>query len=250
MTDIKKQMMATFLSLRVGVGVIGIVLPLLLLFGGMIVHIHLADSMSAYYHATRSCINPQRPEVSAPCSTIPLPTGQGPMRNWFVGALFVIGVCLYLIKGFSKWENLLLTIAGILAVCVAIFPMPWTTGKATGFPIHYVSAVTFFVFIAFVCMFCSGKTLKFMPDIPNREKVIARYKLRYRALSILMVLSPLAAYAFNEFTRQNHLVFWAEAFGIWAFGGYWLVKTKELSLSDVERRALKGELEMDTSTMR
>ncbi|MGA7914859.1 MAG: hypothetical protein WCA00_06460 [Candidatus Acidiferrales bacterium] len=250
MTDIQKQMMATFLSLRVGVGVIGIILPLLLWFGGNFAGIHLADSMSAYYHANRACINPQHPEASAPCSTIPLPTGEGPMRNWFVGALFVIGVCLYVIKGFSKWENLLLTIAGILAVCVAIFPMPWTSGKFVGFPIHYVSAVTFFVFIAFVCMFCSGKTLKFMPDIPNREKVIARYKFLYRLLAVLMVLSPVAAYLFNDSTGQNSRVFWAEAFGIWAFGTYWLVKTKELSLSDVERRALKGELEMNTSTLR
>jgi hypothetical protein len=64
-----------------------------------------------------------------------------------------------------------------------------------------------------------------------------------------MVLSPVAAYAFNEFTRQDSLVFWAEAFGIWAFGIFWLVKTTELRLSDVERRALKGEVEMDFSTL-
>jgi hypothetical protein len=124
-----------------------------------------------------------------------------------------------------------LTIAGVLAVCVALFPMPWTVDKFTGFSPHYVSAVTFFICIAFVCMFCSGKTLKFMPDIPNRERVIARYKFRYRVLAIAMVLSPPAAYAFNEFTRQASLVFRAEAFGIIAFDIYWLVKTKELSLS-------------------
>ncbi|MGA8408867.1 MAG: hypothetical protein WB680_16945, partial [Candidatus Acidiferrales bacterium] len=88
------------------------------------------------------------------------------------------------------------------------------------------------------------------PDIPNREKVIARYKFLYRLLAVLMVLSPVAAYLFNDSTGQNSRVFWAEAFGIWAFGTYWLVKTKELSLSDVERRALKGELEMNTSTLR
>ena len=250
MTDIQKQMMATFLSLRVAVGVIGIVFPLLLWGGGKLAGIHLADSMSAYYHANRDCIDPQRPEPTAPCSVQPPPTGTGPMRNWFVGTLFVVGVCLYVIKGFSKWENIFLTIAGVLAVCVAIFPMPWTTVKLTGFSPHYVSAVTFFVFIAFVCMFCSGKTLKFMPDIPNRERVIARYRLLYRVLAISMVLSPAAAYAFNEFTRQDSRVFWAEAFGIWAFGIYWLVKTKELSLSDVERRALNGELDMNISNLR
>jgi hypothetical membrane protein len=250
MTNIQKQMMATFLSLRVGVGVIGIVFPLLLWGGGKIAGLHLADSMSAYYHANRDCIDPKRPEPKAPCSEQPLPTGRGPIRNWFVGILFVMGVCLYLIKGFSKWENILLTIAGILAVCVAIFPMPWTAGQVSGFPKHYVSAVTFFILIAFVCMFCSDKTLKHMPTIPNREKVIARYRLWYRVLAVSMVLSPIAAYAFNEFTAQDSLAFWAEAFGIWAFGIYWLVKTKELSLSDIERRALNGEVDMDISTLR
>lgn len=250
MTDIQKQMMATFLSLRVGVGVIGILFPLVLWCGGNIAGIHLADSMSAYYHANRDCIDPQRPEDQAPCSALPLPAGEGPMRNWFVGILFAVGVCLYLIKGFSRWENIFLTSAGILAVCVAIFPMPWTGGKFIGFPIHYVSAVAFFIFIAFVCMFCSGKTLKFMPDIPNRDKVIARYKFLYRVLAISMAVSPVAAYAFSEFTGPNRRVFWAEAFGILAFGIYWLVKTKELSLSDVERRALKGEVDMNISTLR
>jgi hypothetical membrane protein len=249
MTDIQKQMMATFLSLRVGVGVIGILFPLVLRCGGNVAGIHLADSMSAYYHANRDCIDPQRPEDHALCSALPLPTGEGPMRNWFVGTLFAVGVCLYLIKGFSRWENIFLTIAGIFAVCVAVFPMPWSGGKVAGFPMHYVSAVTFFISIAFVCMFCSGKTLKFVPDIPNRDKVIARYKFLYRVLAISMVLSPIAAYAFSEFTGPNRGVFWAEAFGILAFGIYWLLKTKELSLSDVERRALKGEVNMNISTL-
>lgn len=99
-------------------------------------------------------------------------------------------------------------------------------------------------------MFCSGKTLKFMPNVPDREKVIARYKIRYRVLAITMALSPVAAYLFNDFTHQNRLGFWAEAFGVWAFGTYWLVKTKELKLSEVERRALKGEIDMDVSTLR
>lgn len=243
-------MLATFLSLRVGVGVIGIVFPFLLVGGGKIAGIHPAHSMSAYYHATPACIDPKHPEPTAPCSA-PLQTGTGPMRNWFVGILFVMGVCLYLIKGFSHWEDIFLTIAGILAVCVAIFPMPWTDETVTGFPKHYASAITFFILIAFVCMFCSGKTLKYMPpNTPHREAVIARYKLRYRVLAVCMVLSPVTAYVFNVFTGQHSYVFWAEAFGVWAFGIFWLVKTKELRLSDVERRALKGEVDMDMSTLR
>jgi hypothetical protein len=111
MTDIQKHMMATFLNLRVGVGVIGILFPFLLWGGGKIAGFHLANSMSAYDHANRDCSDPNRPERNARCSVSPLPTGMGPMRNWFVGILFAVGVCLYLIKGFSKWEDGLLTIA-------------------------------------------------------------------------------------------------------------------------------------------
>jgi hypothetical protein len=259
LTNIQKQMLATFLSLRVGIGVLGIVFPLLLLGGGMFYGITpQADSMSAYYHATRDCIDPhlnvagqcgvdsQHPPLPLP----PLPTGQGPMRNWFVGLLFAIGVGLYLIKGFSKQENVLLTIAGIFAVCVALFPMPWTHDK-TSFSIHYASAIAFFLTIAFVVLFCSGKTLKFIPPTtPNRDKVIARYRTAYRALAFAMVAFPLTAYAIGLKGVWNAWLFVAEALGVWAFGAFWLLKTKELSLSDVERRAMRGEIDMDTSKLR
>jgi hypothetical protein len=129
-------------------------------------------------------------------------------------------------------------------VCVCM------SSKVSGNGKTLLSAVTFFICIAFVCIFCSGKTLKFMPDIPNREKVSALYRRGYRGLAIAMILSPPAAYAFNKFTCQNSLVFWAEAFGIVAFGTYRLVKRKELSLSDEERRAWKGELDANISSLR
>jgi hypothetical protein len=36
---------------------------------------------------------------------------------------------------------------------------------------------------------------------------------------------------------------------IWAFGIYWLVKMKELSLSGIERRALKCGIDMNISSL-
>jgi hypothetical protein len=42
-----------------------------------------------------------------------------------------------------------------------------------------------------------------MLDIPDREKVIGRYRLQYRVLAVSMRLSAIAAFVFNEFTRQN-----------------------------------------------
>jgi hypothetical protein len=254
LSDIQKQMMKTFLHLRVGIGVLGIVFPFLLWWGGRIVyHLPQADSMSAYYHATPACLDihltvPEQCEVD-PQHPLPPPAGQGPMRDWFVGVLFAIGVGLFLIKGFSVWEDWLLTIAGILAAVVATNPMPWVPGKPTWDHVHYIAAVTFFILIGLVIWICSGKTLQFMPQIPDRDKVIARFKRTYRALAIVMAASPFAAILLFKVLKLPQGIFWAEAAGVVSFGAYWLFKTKELRLSDVEARAMRGEIHMDTSKL-
>ncbi len=255
LTDIQKQMMKTFLHLRVGMGVLGIIFPFLLWWGGRIVyHLPQADSMSAYYHATPGCIDIHL-DIPGQCTVdaehpLPLPTGTGPMRDWFVGILFAIGVGLFLIKGFSVWEDWLLTIAGILAAVVATNPMPWVPGSPTPWHVHYIAAVTFFVLIGLVIWICSDKTLSLMPStIPNRADVIRRYKYTYRALAIVMAVSPFAAIGLFMGLGMPQGIFWAEALGVISFGAYWLFKTKELRLSDIEARVMRGEIRMDTSKL-
>jgi hypothetical protein len=49
---------------------------------------------------------------------------------------------------------------------------------------------------------------------------------------------------------HNTLHFWIEALGIMAFGVFWLIKTWEFRLSDVERKVLKGEIRMDADLFR
>jgi hypothetical protein len=119
MTDIQKLMLSMFIHLRLGVGIIGLSLPFVLEIGGWFNGVHFAGSMSAYYHATAQCSLPkcangatQDPRCQEP--------GKGPMRNWFVGNLFFIGAAMFLIKGFSVWENWALNIAGTAAPCVAL----------------------------------------------------------------------------------------------------------------------------------
>ena len=261
MTDIQKLMLSMLVHLRVGVGVIGISLPIILAGAGKVLFgVPFAGSMSAYYHATKSCAIPAcpRPENAGPCAPGATPDpcaaeGSGPMRNWFVGNLFFIGAAMFLIKGFSVWEDWALNIAGVAALGVACFPMEWPCGTS-GFSIHslhYPSAVTLFICIGFTCVFCSGKTLKEMPPCPDRDKIIARYKHWYRFLAAVMILSPVAAWIFAYSTRlMAHLGFYLEASGIFAFGAYWLLKTEELKRSDVEGRAMRGELLMDTRSLR
>jgi len=261
MTDIQKLMLQMFVRLRFGVGVIGISLPIILAGGGKIVFgVPFAGSMSAYYHATESCAIPSCPrgdnygqcalgKTTDPCAA----EGTGPMRNWFVGNLFFIGAAMFLIEGFSVWEDWALNIAGVTALGVACFPMAWPC-ETSGFSyhsLHYPCAVTLFVCIGFTCVFCSGKTLSQMPPSPDREKTIAFYKRWYHFLAAVMILAPIASWVFAYSTRLTaHLGFYLEASGIFAFGAYWLLKTRELKRSDVEGRAMRGELMMDTRSLR
>jgi hypothetical protein len=74
---------ASYTTLRIGMGVLAIVLPFLLWIAGhLLADLPLQGSMSAYYHA-----------------------GGGAVRDGFVGALFAIGVFLMLYKGFTAFEN-------------------------------------------------------------------------------------------------------------------------------------------------
>ncbi len=251
MSDIQKRMMAMFIHLRVGVGVIGILFPVILAGVGELAGVPFAGSMSAYYHATRECANPAcaSGQGDAACPAGCAAEGEGPMRNWFVGNLFFIGAAMFLMKGFSRWEDWALNIAGVMALCVALIPMAWPcwTGHFSYHSFHYPCAVAFFVCIGFTCVFCSEKTLKEMPHLPNRKELIAFYRRWYRILAVIMIAAPAAGYALA--LRSGHQGFFLEAAGIWAFGAYWLLKTRELKQSDVEGRALRGELQINPQTL-
>lgn len=128
MTAIQKHMLAMLIALRWGVGLAGLLFPIILAGVGHFAYkIPLAGSMSAYYHATNEC-SVQRAadalkaakegnEASIPASC--RVTGAGPMRNWFVGNLFFIGGAMLLMRGFSNMENWVLNVAGTMAPCVA-----------------------------------------------------------------------------------------------------------------------------------
>lgn len=255
MNDIQKLMLSMFIHLRIGVGVIGLSLPWVLVIGGWAMGVSFAGSMSAYYHATPShgeiqgcslpeCVGPKcgLTPTNAACSA----QGEGPMRNWFVGNLFFIGLAMFLIKGFSRWENWALNIAGVAGPCVALFPMGWPC-QTCGFSIHslhYPSAIIFFLCAGFTCVVCSEKTLKYVPEA-NRKF----YRYWYRILGIVMVVAPAVAWVVTHITRDDHAAFYLEAAGVSAFGAFWLFKTYELKRSDIERRAFLGHEVMNTKTL-
>ena len=101
--DLETTITDTYFDLRWGMVGMAVAFPVLLWFGGRLVHeLPLQDSMSAYYATD--------------------------MRDWFVGILFAVAACLYLYQGLSDKENYLLNAAGVFAVGIAVNPFNWRPG--------------------------------------------------------------------------------------------------------------------------
>ena len=223
--SLRRDFESTYLRLRVGIAAIGVALPVILGLGAWILEgAFLQSSMSAYYH-----------------------TG---MRDLFVGALFAIGIALVLYQGFSVAENFVLSVAGVLAVCVALFPTEGGTAPAWTADVHGVAAILFFACLAYVSVFRAGDTLSLIRDA-RRARALER---TYRGLGIAMVASPLAALAVAWTLRppggEPSVVFFVEVLGIWAFAAYWLVKSWEVQRTSADRAAARGILEPSAAVAR
>lgn len=214
--DLRKNILSTYFTLRLGIVILSVLLPLVLYFGGKLHGIPLADSMSAYYGEH-----------------------QGEMRNWFVGILWTIGSFLYLYKGFSRLENILLNLAGAFAIGVAMVPCNcWTEAQGPSNKVHNFVAVSFFVAMALVCLFCANDTI---PLLPKGEQ--DAFRRRYHAIGIVLILSPLAAIVVSyAIDRHNSYKFFIEAFAVWTFAFYWYTKSREFKITSAEKKAIEGRL--------
>ena len=219
--ELDKHILSTYFSLRLGIAVLAIAFPFALVIGGKLyAGLDLQSSLSAYYY--------------------PAPDGKS-VGDVFVGVLFAVGAFLYLYKGFSNRENIALNIAGILAIGIALFPT--CRGECPKVTPHGVFAVGFFLSITFVAVKCAPDTLGLIRDEARR----AKFKMMYKTLAIIMIASPAVAYVLNEIiTKYQAFVLYAEVVGIFAFAAYWLTKSRELSLTQAEERAVKGEVDKAT----
>lgn len=128
--------------------------------------------------------------------------------------------------------------------------MPWPEAHETSSELadaaidavspHGTFAVCFFLCIAAVCVFCSGKTLALISDMAMR----VRYRRRYRVPGGVMVVAPLVAYILSFTIDAEHAIVIVESAGVLAFGAYWLVKTRKLARSNAELDVLTGKRDL------
>jgi hypothetical protein len=216
--DLRRNMMSTYFTLRLGIVILSVALPLVLLGYSLVAHGRLVESsMSAFYGADG-----------------------GAMRNWFVGILWAIGFFLILYQGFSPLEDWLLNFAGGFAVLTALTPCHCSAqeelDKSTA---HAAFAVLFFACMVGVCLFCARDTVTLLPEKSDQD----RFTRTYYTIALLLFASPLAALGTAYFARaRGSLVFFIEWFAVYVFASYWAVKSAEFRITAAERRALYGAL--------
>jgi len=212
----KQDMVMSYTRVRNALGILGMMLPLFLLLGGVFDRQKIEPTMSDFYHTT--------------------------YRDVFVGTLCAIGVFLISYRGYRREpgevidDDWLATVAGIAAFGVALFPnehpnglvATWTqdaVGIDVTITLHYLFALVFFITLAGFCLF----------KFPRGAKLHRARVYRWCGYMILgcLVFTSFAAYHKHmvqgplwNTLEANRAIFWAEAFGIWAFGLSWLVKGK------------------------
>jgi hypothetical protein len=231
---VDKAIVENYRKLRTRIGAITLAFPLVLIAWGAWWGLSVQPTLSDYYFATK-------------------PVGTRvdlfPVRLWFCGFLFVVGIFLYKYKGFSENEDRWLSVAGLFALGVAVFPMSLDDRNDWDFvlawiglsqlSLHGICAVLAFTCIAVVIFRYSHSTLDELKDVPPRSywwapmKKLKPYwvlKVAYSGIALFMAVSIATAIVLHyTHGKQGSYILAAEWCGIWAFAIYWFVKNYELT---------------------
>lgn len=206
----------SYRTLRRALGVLGILLPFLVIvigrvFGGF----GCQPSISAYFHTTA--------------------------REVFTGTLAVVGTFLIAYKGYDQADSRACNVAGVAAIGVAVFPcqsalagprigifqvlQSWSNG------VHVCAAGVLFVTLAAISAFLFTRTHE-RNDLQGPIAMTPRKRSRnavYRICALIMALALLeiAVSAFVLTEPQQDLyrtTLFGETVALLAFGVSWLVK--------------------------
>lgn len=200
----------SYMTLRQAIGWIGTLLPIVLLIGNQAFGSGtLQGSMSGYYYTV--------------------------MRNVFVAALCVLGVFLAGYTGYGKWDNLITTLAGYLAIGVAFCPTKpsgavLTTRQTIIGDLHLFFAACMFVALAIMAFrFCKTAPYSRSAPLPRRKR---RRNIVYRTcgctIAACLLLAVVLNFAPASFKAAVPWLFILEALAVFAFGASWFVKGQTL----------------------
>ncbi len=190
----KDHQIISYLNLRLLIGACGILLPLICMSYGLL--FEMQDSISDYYYT--------------------------PVRDVFVGILFVMGFFLLSYRGYEPIDDWFANAGFFFALGVALFPCDsqHTMIQVT----HFGSAFLLFcVFIFF--------SLKLFTKSIEHERTTAKDARNswYKWCGWIMIISIGGIglsylLATKEFREHTNLTFWLESIALVAFAVSWLTK--------------------------
>lgn len=212
----RADIVRSYYRVRQALGILGLILPVLLIAGGLVSLGGIEPSISDYYHTI--------------------------LRDILVGVMTAIAVFLIAYPGHHRQsgevfsDDRITTMAGIAALGVAFFPNEHRLAIVTlespaqlilGHRMaaigHYVSAVVFLTLLAVMCLGKFARTAR-----PARRRI-------YRICGWIILAMTLATIVASWFkirgpagpqavVNDGLLVLWFEAVAVWAFAVAWLVK--------------------------
>ncbi len=202
----------SYFTVRKVIGLLGILLPIVLIFNSVYCGQAIRASISDYYYSN--------------------------LGDVFVAILTALAMFLFSYRGYEQQlDNWITNIAAVAALGVAFFPCNGieemcvacanrqlsTTFYET---VHYISASIFFISLSILLLFYFTKS--------DKSVKAANKKIRnmiYKGCGMIMIACLLVIAAFKFFDLEGEKIFWPEAIALFAFGFAWLVKG-ELLLSD------------------
>ncbi|WP_372668129.1 DUF998 domain-containing protein [Amycolatopsis kentuckyensis] len=194
----------SYLFLRRAIGLIGLALPVVLIFGKQLAQGgDLIGSLSGYYYTD--------------------------LRDVFVGAMCAVGVFLLAYYGHDFVDNVASSVAGLGAIGLALFPAApdhdVTAWDRTSGVLHLTFAAVFFLMLAYFC-------LRLFPHDGEQPRGTG---IVYRGCGavILAALVLIALTSWLRLVPEWHPALWLESVAVWAFGVAWLLKGQTLTPKSV-----------------
>ena len=210
MATVVSQDSTTVRRLRLGVGVMGMALPLVIGIGYalQVGEAVLLDSISGAYYTD--------------------------MRDIFVGSMCAIGVFLICYR-YARPDDLLSTLAGIAAITVALFPtspkdqqiLLSSAEGPTGI-VHGVAAVVLFIDLAIFCFFLFPRAT--VPALTPRKKTRnVIYVICGIAILLGLGLAALGSVILpDDVVTSIRPLWWGESVALFAFGVAWFTKSNTI----------------------
>lgn len=211
--------MINTVRLRNALGILGMLLPIIVLVLSLVNGLGFPDSISATYYL-------------APCITP------------FMIILGAASILLIYYQGYDKQDDIICTLAGVFAMCICIFPcsndkmfamdlIPTVVGtfqlpRVLSGWIHNISAVIFFLLLAYNSLFLFTKSSGEMTEKKKKRNII------FKVCGIGMVASLICIVPLTIFQVWGG-TWWVETFALGFFGISWLTKSNSIPLLFAEK---------------